>query len=417
LGGFTVLQLNAETLQMRIDRLKNQLAQCQSGIDVTDEIQHILDTAPQTLRHAENAIQTGNPALFEELNETLKRTEVAVTWATETIKGQATAQAIQEGRVADPGLEVHQRLLNRILKFMLTKVDGTTYLQMVKEFAGDDAVDGDTVYMDPTGETEAFSQWLMHDICLPGQPKRIIDLFAQEHAAGLPDDEKALLKLRQADRPSIYKVIDLSGDYGAPGIYLIQDILSPNESLRVWDVSSSKTLTNGAIFLGRAIPYDEKSDLYSLLGTITELPPKLWAILEPHIEQWKKDYFGQHPQATPDTFYRAYHARLQRKILEITEPVNPAAAFENIEVSANKKKIAADIHKFVMKKKKKGRPVESIMGSTKMLKYMQKFKRLMDTCSPQEMDWLTAKYEGFYDFALLLENFATAIRDGEIKVP
>lgn len=109
---------------MRIDRLKNQLAQCPAGIDVTDEIQHILDTAPQTLRHAENVVQTGNPALFEELNATLKRTEVSVTWATETIKGQATAQAIQEGREADPGLEVHQRLLNRIIK----KVDGAYIL-------------------------------------------------------------------------------------------------------------------------------------------------------------------------------------------------------------------------------------------------------------------------------------------------
>jgi uncharacterized protein YfkK (UPF0435 family) len=139
--------------------------------------------------------------------------------------------------------------------------------------------------------------------------------------------------------------------------------------------------------------------------------------LAPHIEQWKTDYFDNHPQATPDAFYRACHARLRRKILEITEPVNQTAVFENIKVSAGKKKIAADIHKFVMKKKKKGRPVESIIGSAQMLKYMEKFKRLMETCSSEEMDWLTAKYEGCYDFALLLENFAMAIRDGEIKVP
>jgi hypothetical protein len=33
------------------------------------------------------------------------------------------------------------------------------------------------------------------------------------------------------------------------------------------------------------------------------------------------------------------------------------------------------------------------------------------------MDYLTAKYKGFYDFARLLENFAGAIRDGKIKVP
>lgn len=408
------MRVNVKTLQMRIDRMKNLIAGCPSGIDAPEEIQQILETAPQTLRQAENAIQTSNPAFLEELNETLKRTEVFVTWATATIKGQATAQVIKNGREADADLAVDQRLLNRILKFSLTKVDGPTYLQLVKEFAGDDAVDGNTVYMDPTGETEAFSQWLVHDICLPGQPKRIIDLFAEKHSAELPDDEKALLKLRQADRPSIYKVIDLSGDHEAPGIYLIQDLLSPNDSLRIWDISSSKTLTQGAIVLGRTIPYDEKSDLYSLLGSITELPEKLWAVLSPDIEKWKKQYFESNPGATTVAFYRACHARLRRKILEITEPSEP---LPDIKISPADKKIAAEIHKFVMKKKKKGKGVEAIISSPYMMKYMQKFKHLMDTCSEAEMDYLTAKYEGFYDFALFLENFASAIRNGEIKVP
>ena len=70
-----------------------------------------------------------------------------------------------------------------------------------------------------------------------------------------------------------------------------------------------------------------------------------------------------------------------------------------------------------MKIKKKGKPLETIIGTPQMMKYMKKFKRLMDTCSTAQMDYLTAKYRGFYDFALLLENFASAIKDGEIKVP
>jgi len=233
---------------MCIDRLKHLIADCPSGIDAPEEIRHILETAPQVLKNAENALQSNDPILFEQLHEALERTEVFVTWATATIKGQGTAQAIKNGREADPLLPVEDRLLNRILKFSLTKVDGPTYLQLVKEFAGDDAVSGNTVYMDPTGETEAFSQWLVHDICLPGQQKRLIDIFAEKHSAELPDDEKALLRLRQADHPSIYKVIDLSGDHEAPGIYLIQDLLSPNDSLRIWDISSSKTLTRGPLF-------------------------------------------------------------------------------------------------------------------------------------------------------------------------
>ena len=120
------MRVNVETLKMRIDRLKNLIAECPSDIDAPKEIRHILETAPQVLRQAENAIQTSNPTLLEELNETLKRTEVFVTWATATIKGQATAQAIKNGREVDADLAVDQRLLNRILKFSLTKVDGST---------------------------------------------------------------------------------------------------------------------------------------------------------------------------------------------------------------------------------------------------------------------------------------------------
>lgn len=405
---------NTKTIKMRIDRLKHLLAECPPAIDASEEIQDILQKAPQMLRYAERSLQTDNPVLLEELGETLDRTEVLVTWATKTIKGLATAQAIKEGREADPSLEVDQRLLNRMLKFMLALVDGPMYLQMVKEFAGDDAVDGDKVYMDPIGESEAFSQWLMHDIRLPGQKERAIDLFAKAHADELPDDEKQLLKLRRADRPSIYKVIDLSGGHETAGIYLIQDLLSPDASLRIWDISSSKTLSRGAIILGRAIPYDANSDLYNLLGTVTQLPDKLWAILSPIVDQWKAHYSNEHPQATPDAFFRANHARLRRKIIEITDP---HVSLSKITVDPEKVKAAEEIHNVVMKRKKKGKGVESILRSQHVLKYMGKFKYLMDSCSEAEMDYLTAKFDGFYDFALFLENFAVAIRNGDIEVP
>lgn len=414
LEGSKTVRANTETIKMRIDRLKHMLADCPPGIDASEEIQDILQNAPQIIQDAERVLQTGNPVLLEELDNALDRTEVLVTWATKSVEGQATAQAIREGREADPSLEVDQRLLNRMLKFMLTLVDGPRYLQMVKEFAGDDAVDGDKVYMDPIGESEAFSQWLMHDICLPGQNERAIDLFAKAHAHELPDDEKQLLKLRQADRPSIFKVIDMSGGREAPGIYLIQDLLSPDDSLRIWDISSSKTLSRGAIILGRAIPYDANSDLYNLLGTVTRLPDKLWAILSPIVDQWKTQYFRDYPTATPDAFFRSHHARLRRKIIEITDPYVPLS---EIKVSPEKKKAAEEIHKVVMKRKKKGKDVETIIRSPHMLKYMEKFRYLMDSCTEAEMNYLVDKYEGFYDFALLLENFAGAIQSGDIEVP
>ena len=60
---------------------------------------------------------------------------------------------------------------------------------------------------------------------------------------------------------------------------------------------------------------------------------------------------------------------------------------------------------------------ESIIVSNLRLKYMGKFKRLMDTRNRAELDYFTVKNKGFYDFGLLMENFAAAIRDGDIKVP
>lgn len=49
--------------------------------------------------------------------------------------------------------------------------------------------------------------------------------------------------------------------------------------------------------------------------------------------------------------------------------------------------------------------------------YMGLFKQLLETCSPQEIDTLCERYDGFYRFAKLLENLAQGIADGTIPVP
>ena len=43
---------------------------------------------------------------------------------------------------------------------------------------------------------------------------------------------------------------------------------------------------------------------------------------------------------------------------------------------------------------------------------MTKFKRIMDESRPEEMDFLCSEYDGFYEFALFLENFASVIQEG-----
>ena len=52
-----------------------------------------------------------------------------------------------------------------------------------------------------------------------------------------------------------------------------------------------------------------------------------------------------------------------------------------------------------------------------MADYMPSFKRLMDTCTRDQMDGLCESFPGFYRYAKILEQIAEGIHSGAIKVP
>ena len=52
-----------------------------------------------------------------------------------------------------------------------------------------------------------------------------------------------------------------------------------------------------------------------------------------------------------------------------------------------------------------------------MADYMDTFKAVMDSSSPDEMNQLCERYDGFYRFGKLLEALAQGIQDGRIRVP
>jgi hypothetical protein len=52
-----------------------------------------------------------------------------------------------------------------------------------------------------------------------------------------------------------------------------------------------------------------------------------------------------------------------------------------------------------------------------MADYMPGFKRLMDTCTRDEMDGLCESFPDFYRYAKILERIAERIQSGAIKVP
>ncbi len=49
--------------------------------------------------------------------------------------------------------------------------------------------------------------------------------------------------------------------------------------------------------------------------------------------------------------------------------------------------------------------------------YMEAFKRVMDSTSRIQMDYICQQYDGFYRFAKLMEMLARGIADGIIDVP
>ena len=244
------MRVNAETLQMRITRLKRLVAECPSPGNVQEEIKEILEVAPHMLKMAEDGLQLNDPLVFNQIHEALREMEIDIEWAVGTVKGEKTVRSIEEGTDTNPDLPATERLNNRLIKFMLAIIDKNAYLKMFKEFGGD--VVGNNTYMDPGEETEAFSHWILHDKKIPGESKPVIELFAQKEMDNLPPDEQSLLKAYLKNWPSIFQVININKK---KNIYTVKDLLSKRK-LKFRDKATSKTLVTGSIFIGRAIPFN-----------------------------------------------------------------------------------------------------------------------------------------------------------------
>jgi len=304
------MRIDTEVLRMRISRLRQLISDTCVPSDAPEEIRHILDTTPTLFRDVEAAIQSNDPMALEHCHDLLKTMETYIEWAVGTVSGRIMAEEIKSGKDTNPSLNREQRLNNRITRFLMTKIDGPKYLSLVREFAGEDSVKGDTVYMDTRGETEDFSQWLLHDTVLPGESQRIIDLFATAELATLPSDEQDLLRMRLADRLSIYRVVKQSKNE----IYLVQDLLSLDDIIRIKDRSTSLSLQKGSVFIGRALPIYTKDRLHCLMGTITELPNTLWSILSGSTGKSLRNYLEKNLGSTTQDFFRIHHAQLRREI-------------------------------------------------------------------------------------------------------
>lgn len=92
-----------------------------------------------------------------------------------------------------------------------------------------------------------------------------------------------------------------------------------------------------------------------------------------------------------------------------------SVATETNEPNKQHLRLAKKIHEWVMSIQKAGGGPEEMMMS--MIDYMPSFKKIMDTATSQQIDTLCEQYLGFYQFALLLEDLARGIQNGDIEVP
>ncbi len=312
--------VDRDSLRIRIARLKNMIKERPPTPDLPETIQHILKTAPEGIRNLEITLQNAaNFHTLEQINAVLYQMESYIEWAAGEAGGRRIAKNIRAGKAPNPDQPPDRRLMERITSFMMGKVDREVYSSLIRQWGGDDAVQGDTVSLDPR-ELDALSQWIIFDVILPGQSQRLIEMYAQEAIDQLPDDERALLTSELNDRPSIYQVAKIPIDkntHKRKPTYIVKDLLT-NEPLRIRDRATSLSLHQGAIFIGRAIPFNQKEAIYTLLGSITEISSRMWSEISVFIDESYKSYCKKMEGASVQGFFRSHHALLRRQLQEIT---------------------------------------------------------------------------------------------------
>ncbi|OGR13541.1 MAG: hypothetical protein A2341_13645 [Deltaproteobacteria bacterium RIFOXYB12_FULL_58_9] len=306
------MKISKASLKARITRLRRNLVECPIPGDIPEAAEKILRTAPLVLKDLEIALRQGPPGTKRKVHAVLPQIETDVDWAIGIVMGDQIAESIRQGKAPDSRMTAQRRLNQRLVAFMagFTQADG--FLALVREWAGDEVIRGDVVHLDPP-EIDAMSQWMMHDKILPGQTRRLIDMFAEKQLSDIPGDEQDWLQRYVQDRPSIYRVSDIDNGEG----YNVHDLLGGG-TLKIRDRMSSLSLAEDAIVVGRAIPVAAKGgDIFCPLGNITELPVPLWSELSILLQQWLGEFNRQYPQGSSMEFFRQHRARMNRWMSDV----------------------------------------------------------------------------------------------------
>ena len=303
------MELRKQTLLLKIKKLSDLVNKLSENFsELPPQMQHILNTAPQALFNLKATLEMEDQQNLLEIHKVLEQVGTLIECAAGVSSGEVMAKSIESGASPDLSLPATRRLNQRMTQFLARYVDRERFSDLVQEFCGREAIQGNTIYMDPGSETEAFTQWILFDKILEGLPKRLAELFSEDVDA-LPLDERKVLEAQLQDRPSVYRVLKMGNKIG---MYLIEDLLSDEgKSFNIKDQSTSVSFSKGSIFIGRAFPALDETSVYLLMGSVTEISQELWEKLSLSIKQWEKAHASNCPEAVATDFFRAHHPRIQ----------------------------------------------------------------------------------------------------------
>lgn len=298
------------TLRARAARLRRLIKATPVRPEFPEEIGRILRGSPQILEALEKELGTSTPTQRQAMDAFLARLESLLEWTTAQARGTATALDIQAGRAPDPAHPAEARLRQRLTQFLHGELGEGGFLARVREWAGESAVQGRTIHLDPA-EVARFSGWLLFDVLLAGDSETAMERFARKSAFSLPPDERSLLERWQKDRPSVYRVQALHPGEGYAAFDVIRE-----EAIRILDRTSARTISTGAFFIGRPAPAPE-GGVYGLVEPISEIAPRVWPTFEARLRMLL-DRHQASPRARPGgDFFRAHHAELWRYLMTL----------------------------------------------------------------------------------------------------
>lgn len=85
------------------------------------------------------------------------------------------------------------------------------------------------------------------------------------------------------------------------------------ETIRILDLASTRTISTGAFFLGRPAPA-KVDGAYGLMKLISDVAPRIWPVFEKRLRVLLDRHRASHRGRASEDFFRAQHAVLWRAL-------------------------------------------------------------------------------------------------------